>query len=185
MKSQEKTLTQSIITTMSEVTFAPDQIIVSKTDLQGRMTYCNDIFLEVAGYTEAELLGKQHNIIRHPDMPRSIFYFLWQTIGAEDEIFAYVKNRTKRGDYYWVLAHVTPSYGMDGKLSGYHSNRRVPDKGIIQNTIIPLYSALLEIEKNGPSHKEGMANALRHLEKVLAESDISYAEFISKLAFAA
>ena len=93
--------------------FDKDEIIVSKTDLKGRMTYCNDVFLRIAGYTEQELLGQPHSIIRHPDMPRCVFKLLWDTIGAGKEIFAYVINRAKNGDHYWVLAHVTPSRDPD------------------------------------------------------------------------
>lgn len=178
-------MSNAIRTTRKEVTFDSHEIIVSKTDVKGRVTYCNDVFLSVAGYTETEIIGQPHSIIRHPDMPRSVFHLLWQTIGAEEEIFAYVKNRTKTGDYYWVLAHVTPSYGLDGTLKGYHSNRRVPDKNIIKSQIIPLYEELLNIEKSESNRKEGMHKATAHLLKILADQELDYAEFISKLAFAA
>ena len=69
-----------------------DDFIVSKTDTRGRITYCNRIFMKIAGYSEAQLLGKQHNIIRHPDMPRSVFKMLWDTIEGGREFFGYVKN---------------------------------------------------------------------------------------------
>ena len=108
--------------TRKEVFFPDSEIIVSKTDLKGRITYANQTFCHVAGYDEAELLGQQHSIVRHPDMPRAVFKLLWDTLGEGKEIFAYVKNMTKHGDYYWVFAHVTPSYDGAGKLVGYHSS---------------------------------------------------------------
>ena len=122
--------------------FDVDDIIVSKTDLKGRITYANDVFLEIAGYTEQEVLGQPHSMIRHPDMPRCIFKLLWDTIQGGQEIFAYVINRCKNGDHYWVYAHVTPSKGVGGEIVGYHSNRRVPERSIVEKTIIPLYQEL-------------------------------------------
>ena len=83
-----------------ERSFSPDEIIVSKTDTKGIITYANKIFLDIAGYTEDEVLGKPHNMIRHPDMPRCIFELLWQTIQQKKEIFAYVVNMAKNGDHY-------------------------------------------------------------------------------------
>jgi len=111
--------------------FEENEIIVSKTDLKGRLTYCNDVFLRIAGYEEKECLGKPHNMIRHPDMPRAVFDLLWETLHDGREIFAYVVNRCKNGDHYWVLAHVTPSIDGSGNINGYHSNRRVPDRKVL------------------------------------------------------
>ena len=83
-----------------EVSFATDEITVSKTDLHGRITYANDVFVRVSGYSERELLGAPHSILRHPAMPRSVFKLLWDTIGQGDEVFAYVLNLAKNGDAY-------------------------------------------------------------------------------------
>ena len=112
--------------TALERTMRENDFIVSKTDLKGRITYCNRIFIEFAGYAEHELLGAPHNLIRHPDMPRGVFQFLWDSLHAERECFAYVKNMSKDGGFYWVLANVTPSYGEDGRVEGYFSVRRKP-----------------------------------------------------------
>lgn len=95
-----------------------NDFIVSKTDLKGRITYGNRIFIEYSGYTEEELLGAPHNIIRHPDMPRGVFKFLWDTLAAEKECFAYVKNMAKDGSYYWVFANVTrPTMPKAGSMA--------------------------------------------------------------------
>src|SRR5580704_8741733 len=88
-----------------ERTFPEDEIIASKTDVKGVITYANRTFMEVSLYSEEELLGQPHSIVRHPDMPRCVFKLLWDTIQKGDEIFAYVKNMCKNGDFYWVFAH--------------------------------------------------------------------------------
>ena len=93
-----------------ESPFDENEIIVSKTDTRGRITYANDVFSRVSRFGVAELLGAPHSIIRHPDMPRCVFKLLWDTIQAKQEIFAYVVNMAKNGDHYWVFAHVTPSF---------------------------------------------------------------------------
>ena len=87
-----------------------DEIVVSKTDTKGRITYCNDTFIRMAGYSEPELMGQPHSIVRHPAMPRCAFKLVWDTIEAGKEVFAYVINRAKNGDHYWVFAHVTPDF---------------------------------------------------------------------------
>ncbi len=167
--------------TGTERFFDKSEIIVSKTDLRGVITYANAVFRRVALYEEDELLGKPHSIIRHPDMPRCVFKLLWDTIEAGNEIFAYVVNRAKNGDHYWVYAHVTPSYDPQGNMIGYHSNRRVPDRGVLDNTIIPLYKMLLdEEEKHGNSNK-GMESAFNMLVGTLNEKGVTYDEFINSL----
>lgn len=163
-----------------EVYFDRNDLIVSKTDLDGRITYANHTFLEVSDYQEGEVLGKQHNVIRHGNMPRAVFDFLWSTIQAGKEIFAYVVNSTKHGDHYWVQAHVTPS--MRGEtVVGYHSTRRVPNPHTIQNVVMPLYDKLSSIERSNPSKKEGLQQSVAALQEMLSEKGMSYDEFISDL----
>lgn len=163
-----------------EIFFDRDELIVSKTDLQGRMTYANHTFLNVAGYQESECIGKQHNMIRNPNMPRAVFDLLWSTIATGTEIFAYVVNSTKAGDHYWVIAHVTPSI-VNGKTVGYHSTRRVPNPETIKSTIIPLYDELNQIERSNSSKKDGLRNSVSALMEKLASRNMSYAEFMSSL----
>ena len=101
--------------------FGTDEIIVSKTNPKGHIIYGNEVFLRLAGYSEKEMLGQPHSIIRHPAMPRCVFKLLWDTIESGKEIFAYVLNRAKNGDHYWVLAHVTPTFDDAGRIVSYHS----------------------------------------------------------------
>lgn len=163
-----------------EIHFGEDEIIVSKTDLQGRITYANDVFQRVSGYSERELLGTPHSILRHPDMPRSVFSLLWTRIQAGKEIFAYVVNLARNGDHYWVLAHVTPSFTEDGAIVGYHSNRRVPDRRAI-DTIAPIYRELLAIEAKAPTHSSGIGAATAALETKLQKASVSYDAFVFSL----
>ncbi len=168
-----------------EVFFDANDLIVSKTDLKGRLTYANDIFLDIAGYTEAEVIGQPHSMIRHPDMPRCVFKLLWDTLKTGSEIFAYVMNMGKNGDHYWVLAHVTPSYDAAGQIIGYHSTRRLPNPQTIQSVVIPLYRELSGIEESHANRKDGLAASHQKMLDMLAGKEQRYDEFVAGLALAA
>ncbi|HOO82012.1 MAG TPA: PAS domain-containing protein [Alphaproteobacteria bacterium] len=169
-----------------ERTFDKNEIIVSKTDLKGRITYVNRVFMTLADYTEKDLLDQPHSIIRHPEMPRCVFKLLWDTIEKDKkEIFAYVINRSANGDHYWVLAHVTPSFDEGGNIVGYHSNRRVPDRRVLNDTIVPLYKKLLDEENSHKNAKEGMNSAYQMLVALLEEKGVGYDELIFSLSNAA
>ncbi|WCL54739.1 PAS domain-containing protein [Gimibacter soli] len=160
-----------------EIKFGVDEIIVSKTDTRGYLTYANDVFCRVAEMSTHDVIGKPHAIIRHPDMPRAVFKLLWETIKGGNEIFAYVKNMSATGRYYWVIAHVTPSFAPDGSISGFHSNRRCPSrKGI--SDIEPLYQRLLDEERKHSNPKDGLAASYQYLTDMLAEKQVSYSKFI-------
>ncbi|TKX29402.1 PAS sensor protein [Campylobacter sp. MIT 12-5580] len=128
--------------------------LVSKTDVKGKITYCNSAFIEISGFNESELLGKPHSIVRHPDMPRSIFAYLWENITQGKEVNVYVKNRAKDGGFYWVFANVTPSFNVKGEIIGYYSVRREPRQEGIK-TATELYALIRESEKKG-GVKEGL-----------------------------
>lgn len=163
-----------------ERTFDEEEIIVSKTDRQGRITYANDVFLKISGYTEAEVLGQPHSLIRHPDMPRCVFKLLWDTLDSGLEIFAYVLNMASNGDHYWVLAHVTPTFAPSGEILGFHSNRRTPDRAALA-TIEPLYRDLLAEERKHTAKKDQIAQSSAALSSVLVKKGIPYDELIFSL----
>lgn len=171
-------LVRTIRPTDHERFFDRNDIIVSKTDTKGRLTYVNRIFMAISDYDEAELLGKPHSIIRHPDMPRAIYKLMWERLQAGHEIFAYVKNLASDGGYYWTLAHVTPSFGAGGEITGYHSNRRVPDRRIVTETITPLYHTLRSIEDGEQDRRAGLAKSSAHLAAMLKGKGIDYDEYI-------
>lgn len=157
-----------------------DEIIVSKTDTKGRITYGNDTFMRIAGYTEKELIGQPHSIVRHPAMPRCAFKLVWDTIEAGKEVFAYVINRAKNGDHYWVFAHITPDFSDVGTIVGYHSFRRSVDRKAIA-AIEPLYGSLLAEEARHSDRKTGMNAALQMVNSLLEDKGISYEELVLSL----
>lgn len=174
-------LARSVEPTMVERFFDENEIIVSKTDLKGRLTYVNRVFMQISAYDKDKLVGQPHSVIRHPDMPRAVFKFMWERLGQGAEIFAYVKNMASTGDFYWVLAHVTPSVTETGDVVGYHSNRRVPDRRIVDETIVPLYRTLSEIESGAPDRRAGLEMSYARLQAILGERGADYDEFIHSL----
>lgn len=149
--------------TNNEIHLRDDQMIVSKTDLKGQITYVNQDFLEISGFTERELIGEPHNLVRHPDMPPVAFQDLWDTIKAGRPWTGIVKNRCKNGDHYWVDATATPLYEND-KIVGYMSLRRKPTKAQVE-AASALYQEINAgkvnlARKEGLLAKLGVANKL-------------------------
>lgn len=167
----------TVVSTAVERFFPEEEIIVSKTDLKGHITYANQTFLNIAGYTEKEILGQPHSIIRHPDMPRCVFKLLWDTLKERREIFAYVKNMSKSGDYYWVFAHVTPTFDASEHVIGYHSNRRVPERNQVE-LFTNIYRQLLEEERRHADWRSGMEAAEKMLVDMIAAKGMEYEEFV-------
>lgn len=160
-----------------EIVMRDDDFIVSKTDAVGRLTYCNPIFIEFSGYTERDLLGQQHNIVRHPDMPRAVFALLWQTLKEGEEFMGYVKNLSKDGSYYWVFATVTPSFKTNSQeIIGFFSVRRKPDKTKLP-IIESLYRDMLIAEKNA-GRIQAIEAGRAVLQNVVQATGKEYREFI-------
>ena len=155
----------------NEKTFNSSTLLVTKTNLKGKIIYANRGFCEIVQMSEDELVGSPHNIIRHPDMPKIIFKYLWSYLQDKKEIHAYVKNICKDGSYYWVLANVTPSY-FKNKVIGYHSARRKPSQEALK-IIMPLYKQLLQAEKSG-----GISASENIMNDLLKEKGVNYDEFI-------
>ena len=133
--------------TQREYAFPAGQALVSTTDLQGRILYCNPAFIEVSGYIREELLGQPHNMIRHPDMPGEAFRDMWQTIESGQPWSGLVKNRRKNGDHYWVMANVTPLLDGDRPV-GYMSVRTLPDRQQVSEAET-LYARMREAASRG------------------------------------
>jgi PAS domain S-box-containing protein len=168
---------RSIRPTGVERTFSPDELIVSKTDPRGVITYANDVFLRVSGYEMADVIGRPHNLIRHPDMPKAVFQLLWDTLAERRELFAYINNLAADGAHYWVLAHVTPSFGPNGAVIGYHSSRRKPSPGAVA-AIRPLYERLLAEERRHPDARAAVAASSQLMADVAAEQGGSYEDLV-------
>lgn len=170
---------KAITPTRNERVMREDDFIVSKTDLKGRITYGNEIFIEFSGYTEQELLGSQHNIIRHPDMPRAAFKLAWDTIQAGREFFAYVKNMSKDGGFYWVFTHITPDFGPKGEIVGYYSVRRCPRRDALAK-IEPVYRQMLEAERAAGA-RDAISGGTKVLVDLLQQSRMSYEQLVFAL----
>jgi PAS domain S-box-containing protein len=167
----------SIITDI-ETKMQDDEFIVSKTDLRGYITYTNKTFLNICGYDRSELAGVNHNIIRHPDMPKVAFRYMWSLVKDGKDFFGFVKNLRKDGGYYWVFAYISPDFDEADNIIGYTSIRRKPPQTAI-DAITGLYKSLLEIEKDGKN--ENVDKAQKHLEEFLQTQNCSYEDLILKL----
>jgi PAS domain S-box-containing protein len=163
-----------------EICMADEEFIVSKTDLRGFITYANRTFMEMARLSEDQLLNINHNIIRHPDMPKGVFKLIWMTIKKEKEFFGYVKNLCSDGRYYWVFANITPEYDASGKLSGYLSVRRKPPVSAIE-AIEPIYQQMLQIEKSASSDKVAEDKSIEFLQQQLDSIKVEYQDLVISL----
>jgi len=162
-----------------ELVLRDEDFIVTKTDPKGRITYANRVFSEFAGYGEEELLGVQHNIVRHPDMPRAVFKMMWETLQAGREFFGYVKNMASDGSFYWTFANVTSTCNEQGETVGYFSVRRKPRPEAV-TFLEPVYAQMLARE-----HEAGPRAAIEASRVLLEEHYRSkgetYDEFVLAL----
>jgi len=161
-----------------EIVLDNKRYIVSETDEKGKITFCNDYFLEVSGYSRDELIGKSHNIVRHPDMPKVVFKLLWETISKGKNINAVVKNMAKDGRYYWIFTEFESRRDTDtGEIIGYHAARKSISKHVLE-VISGLYSKLLEIENN-----DGVDASQEYLVSFLKEhgDDIEFSDIMEEI----
>jgi PAS domain S-box-containing protein len=161
-----------------EIELDPKRYIVSETDAKGKITYCNDYFIEVCGYTKEELIGSPHNIVRHPDMPKVVFKLLWETIKQGKNINAVVKNLANDGRYYWIFTEFETRRDTDtGDIIGYHAARKSISTHVIE-IIAELYAELLEIEKNS-----GIEASEKYLVEFLKEKgdDMEFANIMEEI----
>jgi PAS domain S-box-containing protein len=165
--------------TQVERVMADNEVIISKTDTKGKITYGNRTFQDYSGFTEHDFLGVQHNIVRHPDMPRAVFKLLWDEVQAGREVFAFVKNLRQDGSFYWVFANVTPSYDLNNKVVGYFSVRRKPNRQALPH-VANLYQKMLSAERQAGSHDAIQASTNVLLE-ALNSARLSYGAWVLNL----
>jgi len=163
------------IPTNNEIKLSTKRYIVSKTDVKGIIEYGNDYFVEISGYTEQELVGQSHNIVRHPDMPKVVFKMMWDRISQGKNIMAVVKNLAKNGDYYWVVTEFEPKLDpVSNEIISHTAFRKAaPQKAI--DTMSAIYAKLLEIEKAG-----GMEASEKYLREFLVDNNTTYDKFIDE-----
>ncbi|WP_457748200.1 PAS domain-containing protein [Sulfurimonas sp.] len=161
--------------TNSEKTLSKDDFIVSKTDTKGKIIYCNEMFTKLSGYSASDLIGANHNLIRHPDMPKIAFKIVWDKIQVKEEFFGFVKNLCADGGYYWVFTYITPDLDSKGNIISYTSIRRQATQSAV-DIIIPIYKQLLDAQRHG-----GIAASEALLNTLLQEHKLEYNEFIINL----
>ncbi|MCB1582040.1 MAG: PAS domain-containing protein [Marinicella sp.] len=135
-----------VLVTDEEVPFPEGKLIVSRTDPTGIITHCNKAFVEMSGFSEEELIGQPHHILRHPDMPKAAFKDVWDTAATGAKWHGYVKNLRKDGKYYWVYATVISNV-RNGEVVGFASVRRKPSRTKI-NECVGLYKEMLAEEQS-------------------------------------
>ncbi len=126
--------------------FFEDTILITESDLEGKITYANRNFLSLSGYSREELIGQAHRHIRHPDMPQSEYDKMWSTLKQGYPWNGYIKNLTKDGSFYWVHVFVTPRFDANNQINGYISTREAPGKLRLEE-IKKDYNFLLKTEK--------------------------------------
>ncbi len=158
-----------------EILIPDEEVLISKTDPKGIITYANEVFCKVAGYTEEELVGSPHNCIRHPDMPRIMFEIVWQHIKDRENVMAVVKNLAKDGRYYWVVTDFVTEVNADREVTGYTAYRRPVSDKVIE-AITPLYRALTAIEAI-----DGMEASEKFLVEYFAKRNTNYDDMVEDI----
>jgi PAS domain S-box-containing protein len=158
-----------------EAEFDKKRFILSKTDTTGHIISVNPYLYNISGYSEKELIGKQHNVLRHPDMPKAIFYLMWKYLLSGREITVVMKNLTKSGEYYWVVADLKPRFDKKGKIIALTSFQKFAIDDIVDG-VEELYETMLRIEKI-----HGMEASVGYMEGFFEERKMTYDGFIYEL----
>ena len=158
-----------------EIIFSKKKFIVSKTDIEGNILFVNQNFCDVTGYKYDELIGQPHSVLRHPNMPKAIFYMIWKSLLAGMEVSAIIKNVAKSGKYYWVIADFSMQRDNHGQLETFTSFKRFAPEHVSRD-IEDLYNHMCYAER-----KSGMEGSLLYLETFLEEKQLSYNEYLEEL----
>ena len=156
-----------------EVGWNKSQVVISETDVYGRITNVNDVFCNVCGYSPEAMIGQPHSVIRHPDMPKLVFKLLWDNLKVGNNFIGVIKNLAKSGEYYWVITDFEMRRDATGNITHYIARRKSVPKAVIENYVAPLYETLLKLEKVG-----GMELSSRFFKNYLAKQGKDYIDFI-------
>ena len=176
--NQENHVFEKVTPIDKEVSWDKTQVIMSKTNPSGIIEYANEVFVDVCGYEDYELMGQPHNIIRHPDMPKVIFKVLWENLKEGKNFHAIVKNLAKSGRYYWVITDFEIAKDEKGVIVNYFGRRRAVPQEVISFHIEPLYIKLLQIEA-----ASGIEFSEKYLIGFLEEKKTTYVEYIKALVY--
>lgn len=158
-----------------EVLIDPSKTLMTKTSAQGILEYANEYFMEVTGFTQKELIGKPHQVIRHPDMPQCIYHVINEHLSTGKNVNAVLKNITKDGKYYWVIVDLEANVDENGTLVSYYSRRKAIPKNFIPK-IEKFYNNLKMIEQ-----RQNVEFSLKYLEGLLEDQKLSFTELILNL----
>jgi PAS domain S-box-containing protein len=163
---------------VQEMILPEDAFIISKTDPDSYITYINQNFCKVSGYSERELIGQNHDIVRNDLMPHGIYNLMWEHLKAEEEFWGYIVNLNKDNSYYWALINVAPFY-ENNSLTGYFAVRRAPSAEALK-TIKPLYQSMCQTERAAsPEQQLPLSSAI--LWQAITKEYQTYAEFVLSL----
>lgn len=171
---------RKIIPRDHEIFLKEHDLIVSKTCLKGNVTYANRKFMNISGFSEQEMLGQPHSLIRHPDMPKGVFRMMWNELKKGNEFLGFVKNLSADGAFYWVFANITPDVDLNGTVKGFYSVRRKPSPETVKQVIEPLYRKMRQIEASGHG-RQGIEQSIQEVQKWLDEIGMDYSQAILQL----
>jgi len=165
-----------LIQTDREIFLSKNEMTISRTDIDGNILYYNHTFVKISGYKKSELLYAPHSILRHPDMPKAIFYIIWQTLLSGRSTHAIIKNFTKDGNYYWLLIEFIVQKDNQNSIVSFLSHgKQAPQYAV--DIIEPIYKDLLEIEK-----KHNMEKSIKYLSSFLNKNNYAtYNDYICKI----
>jgi len=164
-----------MIRTKPEIKCAYQEVIISRTDIEGNIIYCNSTFSKINGFKGASVINQPHNIIRHPEMPKTIFDIVWKVISNGLPIQAIIKNRTKDNKYYWTMLDWRPQRDNNNNVISFIAEGKQAPQKII-DIIEPLYKMLYDIEK-----EHGEESALLYLRSYLDEKGMTYSQYLEYL----
>jgi PAS domain S-box-containing protein len=168
-----------IVTNDVEHLLQPDEYIISTANSRGRITSVNEVLIRCSGYSRKELINAPHSIIRHPDVPRALFWMMYESLREGEDFYGYIKNLRKDGGYYWVFAHVRPEHDSNGNVCAYRSVRRAPRRSAV-STIVDLYQQMLAAQQT-VSTKFAIPAGLSVLKRYLGDRGLSYEQFIARI----
>ena len=156
-----------------EVGWNKSQVVISETDVYGRITNVNDVFCNVCGYSPEEMIGQPHSIIRHPDMPKLVFKLLWDNLKVGNNFIGVIKNLAKSGEYYWVITDFDIIRDPSGQIINYMGRRTSVPAQTIEKHIAPLYQKILQVEQAG-----GVEAGEQYFQQFLKEQGKDYLTYI-------
>jgi aerotaxis receptor len=164
-----------------ELELSADQLIITKSDPTGKIIYCNQDFIELSGYSERELIGQPHSLLRHKEMPAGIFYLLWHTLKQKKEFNGFIQSRCKNGDSYWAFTNISPVYSLNNQLLGYTGAQRQPNPAA--TTLFSMYyEQMLEEEGSNPTEQDAK-KSLQLLTDLVSATGDDYEASVFKLQF--